>query len=67
MPSFEEVEIDFTCPVCRLDTAVTLGQIQRGDYVICRGCHRTIKLIDQLGGIQNLTEAVSNLFEKWAK
>jgi len=60
MPDFEGVEIEFSCPLCRLETPVSLGQIQREEYIICRGCHSTIKLIDQLGDTKNIIQMVKN-------
>ncbi|MCZ7554587.1 MAG: hypothetical protein M5U05_18750 [Anaerolineales bacterium] len=57
-PNTDTWELDYPCPICRLETTVTLGQLRQEEYIICRGCHSTIKLIDQLGGVQHLWDTM---------
>jgi len=52
IPDFSKHYIEIQCPYCLLHNEVTVGQIQRGDYSICRGCHRTILLSDRLGSMK---------------
>jgi transposase-like protein len=59
----DEWEIHFPCPYCKLETPVTLGQVRHEEYFICRGCHRTIKAIDQLGDTQRLRDDMRNIFK----
>ncbi len=60
-PNTDKWEFEFPCPICRLETTITLGQVRREEYFICRGCHSTIKAIDQMGGTQNLKHVMGNL------
>lgn len=61
-PDTDAWEIDFPCPICKLETPITLGQVRREEYFICRGCHSTVKAIDHMGNIQNLRTQMQNLF-----
>jgi hypothetical protein len=59
VPNLDKRWIDVPCPLCALETAVTLGAIRLGDVVICRGCHANIRLQDHLGALHK--------FERWFK
>ena len=61
-PDTDKWEFEFPCPVCKLETPITFGQIRREEYFICRGCLRTIKAIDRMGGIQQLKDIMNNIF-----
>jgi hypothetical protein len=61
-PNTDRWEIEFPCPICRLKTPISLGQVRREEYFICRGCHSTIKTIDQLGGIQKFKQTMGHIF-----
>lgn len=52
IPDFSKHYIEIQCPYCLLHNDVTIGQIQREDYSICRGCHRTIHLSDHMGSMK---------------
>jgi hypothetical protein len=62
VPDTDKFEIEYPCSICRLETTITLGQVRREEYFICRGCHSTIKVIDQLGGVQRFTRRFQNIF-----
>lgn len=62
-PDTDKWVFEFSCPFCRLKTPLTFGQVRREEYFICRGCHATIKAIDQLGGIQKIKYTFKNLFK----
>jgi hypothetical protein len=62
IPDTDNWEFDFPCPICKLETPITFGQIRHEEYFICRGCHTTIKAIDQMGGIQQLKQSMETLF-----
>ncbi len=62
VPNIDEWDFEYPCPICRLETTVTLGQVRREEYFICRGCHSTIKIIDQLGDVQHLKQSIEGIF-----
>jgi hypothetical protein len=61
-PDTDKWGVEFPCPICKLETPITLGQIRREEYFICRGCHSTIKAIDHMGGIHQIRGIMGNLF-----
>jgi hypothetical protein len=61
-PDTDKWMLNFPCPRCELETPITFGQVRREEYFICRGCHATIKAIDQLGSIQVFTQKMRTLF-----
>jgi hypothetical protein len=56
-------EIDVDCPVCSLETLTTLGEIRRGDIIICRGCHANIWLEDHLAENARLRDRLRKMFK----
>jgi len=67
LESFDRHEIEIECSRCRLNTWVTLAQIRRRDFTICRGCHWTISLQDHLGSVhravRGLDDALGSLLK----
>lgn len=65
IPNFDRVPIEIPCPICELHTWVTIGEIRRRDFTICRGCHANILLEDHLGSmhrsIRQLEKALKSL------
>lgn len=61
-PDTDKWFFPFPCPKCCLETEITLGQIRREEYFICRGCHINIRAIDHLGGVDTLTKKIRHLF-----
>lgn len=61
LPDIDKMEIQFPCPNCKLNTSITLGQVRREEYFICRGCHATVRAIDHMGGVQQLKRKMNNL------
>ena len=57
VPNLEKRWLRIPCPVCELETPVTLGAIRLGDTIICRGCHANLRLDDHLGALHR--------FERW--
>jgi hypothetical protein len=53
--------IEVPCPSCRLETWTRLGEIKRGEYIICRGCHANIHLIDHLGQVKGFTQSLERV------
>lgn len=62
IPDPDKWEFEFPCFRCGLKTTITLGQVRREEYFICRGCHSTIKAIDHLDGVQNIKDSLTNMF-----
>ncbi len=51
-------KISFKCPECGFSNTVTLNQVQRGQTIICSGCHRNIKLTDKDASTKRAVEEV---------
>lgn len=51
VPDMDKRPIEIPCPRCELHAWVRLGDIRRRDFVICRGCHATLRLEDHLGEV----------------
>jgi hypothetical protein len=54
MPDLDREPIEVPCPRCDLHTWVTLSEIRRRDYAVCRGCHANILLEDHLGSMHRI-------------
>jgi transposase-like protein len=61
-PNTDSWEFEYSCPICRLETTITLGQVRREEYFICRGCYKTVKVIDHLGDAQHLKDRMNEIF-----
>jgi transposase-like protein len=38
--------VTFSCPQCGLENEAQMGQAERHESILCRGCHMTIQLKD---------------------
>jgi transcription elongation factor Elf1 len=58
-------KIDIKCPKCNNEIKITLGQVGKGETVICDSCHSSIKLVDNNNstkqGINDINKAFSSL------
>lgn len=63
MPDIDKWEFGFPCPICELESTVTLQQVRYEEYFICRGCYSTIKVTDQLGGVQRLKQSMQGILK----
>ncbi len=54
------VRISFKCPGCGFSNSVTLNQVQRGETIICSGCHNNIKLVDEDASAKRGIEDINN-------
>jgi hypothetical protein len=63
MPDLDRHLIEVPCPRCDLHTWVTLGEIRRRDYAICRGCHANILLEDHLGSMHRIIRDLESAFK----
>lgn len=58
-------EISFSCPECHFSNTVKLGQVQRGEKIICSGCHKTIQLVDKdlstKRGVDQINKSIEDL------
>lgn len=60
MPDLNRHEIEIQCPICKLHNWVKLGEIRRGDFLVCRGCHANVHLEDHLGAVQRFIKQFEN-------
>ncbi len=66
-PNLDRRWIELPCPYCRLETAVTLGDVRRCGIAICRGCHANIHLEDHLGCYQRAKRQIEAAFAQLSK
>ena len=63
--------VTFPCPKCGIENDCYLEQVSLGETVLCRGCHCSVRLVDQDasthtagrsidGALQELQDALSN-------
>ena len=64
VPNLDRLEASIPCPRCRLETKVSLGQIRRRDYVVCRGCYINLHLIDHMGSVHRVQKKISRMLKK---
>ena len=64
VPNLDRFETSIPCPKCHLETQVSLGQIRRREYVVCRGCYINIHLIDHMGSIHRVQKKISHMLKK---
>ncbi len=58
----ERAEVEIPCPSCALETAANLGEVRRGETIICRGCHANIHLTDGLADVQRAEARLASVF-----
>lgn len=56
-------KISFRCPECHFSNTVSLGQVQRGEKIICSGCHKTIQLSDKDLSTKRATDQINKSVE----
>lgn len=67
MPDFSRQEIEVNCPLCELHNWATLGQIQRREFLICRGCHSNVFLEDHLGSVRRSVEGIEKALKQFGE
>jgi len=55
--------ITMKCPECKTANEVTLGQVRREENIVCAGCHKTIKLIDENHSVGKTISDVNNALD----
>jgi hypothetical protein len=60
IPNLDRRYMEVPCPVCRIQTWVTFGEIRRRGYAICRGCHANIRLEDHLGSLHRALRRIKS-------
>lgn len=67
-------KISLKCPSCDFNNHVTLDDVSKGKSIICNGCLKTIKLVDNEGStkkfiktIKQTTNDLSNNLRKLSK
>ncbi len=51
-----KAKVDVPCPECSAKNPVVLDDISMQRVITCRGCSKTIKLIDEGGGFKKIVE-----------
>lgn len=71
MFDLDKFEIEIPCPRCGFYEPVTVKQVRLDDVVICRGCKRNLRLVDQMHEVakarNQLRAAVQSLVDACAK
>lgn len=56
--------IDFRCPSCDFWNEIFYKQARLCDVVVCRGCHRNIRLDDQMADCEVVRRRVRQAFQQ---
>lgn len=64
IPDFNKHPIEIDCPYCGLHTWVTLGEIQRREAVVCRGCKVMFVMEDHLGQVKRTIKTITKTLKK---
>lgn len=67
MFNIDNQKIDVSCPKCSFKNSVTLKQIENQEGIICGGCRRSIKLVDQDGSVRRAIKNVNQEMNKLTK
>lgn len=67
IPDFSRHELEVECPLCDLHNWTTFGQVQRRDFLICRGCNCNIFLEDHLGSVQRSIKGIEKALRQLGK
>ncbi|MBA7505611.1 hypothetical protein ES706_04287 [subsurface metagenome] len=57
----DDMRVDIPCPLCKHQFKVTLGQIQRGETVVCPKCHKSIKLKPEGDDLRKIEKSIKDL------
>ena len=55
--------ISFPCPSCELENDCRIQQVGMGENVLCRGCHLTIRLVDNDVSTAQAKKQISNAID----
>lgn len=64
---FDRQSFSFPCPKCEFENDAEVGQVIRGDTVICRGCHADIHLQDENGQFAQARDEFNGFFDSMKK
>jgi len=56
----DDLGVDISCPLCRRQFKVMLGQIQRSETVTCTKCHKSIKLIPKGDDLKEIEKSIKD-------
>ena len=57
----DNLGVDIPCPLCKHQFKVTLGQIQRGETVVCPKCRKSIKLKPEGDDLKKIEKSIKDL------
>lgn len=63
----DKAPIKIPCPECRVINKVTIKDVKLGREIICRGCKRTIVLIDKNGSVKQASKSIQKSINDLAK
>lgn len=52
-------KITINCPECTFSNKISLGDVQKEKSIICKGCLRTIKLVDSVKSTKKAIKGVN--------
>lgn len=67
IPDLDRHWIEIPCARCRLETAVTLGEVRLGGFTICRGCHANVHLVDDMASYHRIKRRFENIFSRFGR
>lgn len=55
-------QVEIPCPRCRLHTWIAINDVLNHNVLICRGCHATLLLNDNLGSLHRSVRSLDSAF-----
>lgn len=62
-----KAKVTLNCPECEFENEVTLDQVAKEEEIICIGCLKTIKLVDQDKSTKTAAEDINKSLSKLKK
>lgn len=67
MNDFMSHKVNVSCPNCKKDITISLGDIKNEKEIECTNCNKTIKLQDKDSGVEKLNRAMKDFKKSLAK
>ena len=61
------VLVKIPCPVCSFEIEALLKQVIAEELILCPGCTKEIKLVDNNGSVSRAQAEIDNAFEEFGR
>jgi hypothetical protein len=65
--NIDKAPIEIPCPECKFINKATFKDVTLGRRITCRGCKKTIKLIDKDGSFKQTSKSIRKSLDDLAK